>query len=192
MRVLDGSSLIEHQCAGGYRRVDVAHEAVLERHHHRYGFDGRSGFVAEHGMVDAFYIFLAFFAPFQVGDSLYFAGSHFHEHASAPFGSRLHAHLLQLLFYDVLQCHIDGGGDVITRHGGLFHHASHTGGYLYVFSHTGFAVEERVERHLQAAAAVYLTVLSFFHSANASRSHCSIGLGAHFYRRGVESALVAS
>ena len=191
MRVLDGASLIHHLRACDDRRIDVAHEAILERHHHRYRLYGRAGFVAEHGMIDALHIFLALFAPFEVGDGLDFACGHFHEHTSAPFGIRLHTHFFELLLHDVLQSHIDGGGDVISRHGRLLHHARHTGGYLYVFSHTGLPVEKRVERHFQAASAVYLTVFAFGYVANASRSHSAVRLGAYFNRRGVESALIA-
>ena len=130
-------------------------------------------------MIDALYIFISFFAPFEVGDGFYFARSHFHKYASAPFSTRLHAHLLEFLLHDVLQGDVDGGGDVVARNGRFFHHSSHTGGHLYVLSHAGFAVKERVESHFQAATTVDLSVFAFAYVAYASSSHGTIGLSAH-------------
>ena len=187
MRVGDGTAFIHHRASGDDWLIDVAHQSVLKGNHHRYGFHHRARLVAQHGVVNTFNVGVFFGVPLQIADGFDFAGGNLHEHARAPFGVHLGEHVQQLLFHDVLQRHVDGGGDVISRHGRCLYDFSHTGSYLHFFRHARCAVEIAVESHLKPRAAVYFAFVVLAHVAYASCSHRAKWLGAQVRRGGVES-----
>ena len=89
-------------------------------------------------------------AALQVADGLDLARGDLHEHASAPLGIGLDAHLVEFILHDVLQLHIDGRGDVIALDSGHTFHRHNGVSELDVARDARFAIQQRIERTLQA------------------------------------------
>ena len=135
--------------------VEVAHHAIFQRHHHVDGLQHRAWLVAEHSMVFAFGVFAVLIAV-EVGNRLDFAGAHFHQNGAAPLCLAFLQHRHQLVFHDVLELHIDGGGHVVARNGV----ATIVGG-VGVECHLRclhrHAKEQAIEKHFQSRNTVTAT-----------------------------------
>ena len=142
-------------------------------------------------MVGALHIVAGILVRFQVGYCLDFSAFHLHKYCRAPFGFRFHTHVVEFLFNDVLDFHVDGGLYVVAafgRNGGI---AGHFVGELNLLCLARFSVKQAVECHLKPRYAMYKAVsfdihgvaLDFGHTAYASRCHLAVGLyadGIHF------------
>ena len=127
----------------------------------------------------------------QVADGLDLASGHLHQDAAAPLGTRLEAHVVELILDDVLQLHVDGRRDVIALDGGDALGTHDAVGQLDVPGHTGLAVQQRVKRHLQARMAVDArTLLVLSHVADTAGRHVTVGLHAAAVLLVVEAVLV--
>ena len=190
MRILDGATLINPSGARDHGLVNIFHDAVFKGNHHRDGFHHRTRLIAQNGMVAPFGIIAGNLVACQVADSLNLARGHLHKHASAPLGLGFAAHVVELGFHNVLQGHIDGCGDVISRHGRHLLHGNDAVIELQAMCLTRNAIEQRVECFFKAGAAAHIGVIyrfghrvkpCFGHAAYAARSHRPVGFAAlHF------------